>query len=126
MRRTPLLLVAALSISLAACSGGESAAEPTEAADGIVTFVGNDSVKWTDGSLTAVAVDGNLSATLSCDGAVPHNLVIDGVEAGAELVACAGNDSATVDVAIAPGTYSFHCSIPGHQAAGMEGTLTVS
>jgi plastocyanin len=126
MRRTPLLLIAALSISLVACSGDEPAAESTESADGIVTFVGNDSVQWADTSLTAVAVNGNLSATLSCDGAVPHNLVIEGVEAGAELVACAGNDSATVDVAITPGTYPFHCSIPGHQAAGMEGTLTVS
>jgi hypothetical protein len=24
-----------------------------------------------------------------------------------------------------PGTYTFHCPVPGHEAAGMKGTLTV-
>jgi uncharacterized cupredoxin-like copper-binding protein len=25
-----------------------------------------------------------------------------------------------------PGTYEFYCSVPGHEQAGMKGTLTVS
>jgi uncharacterized cupredoxin-like copper-binding protein len=25
-----------------------------------------------------------------------------------------------------PGAYTFYCSAPGHEAAGMRGTLTVS
>ena len=24
-----------------------------------------------------------------------------------------------------PGTYEFYCSVPGHEAGGMKGTLTV-
>ncbi len=35
-----------------------------------------------------------------------------------------GTTSATVT--LKKGTYTFYCSLPGHEAAGMKGTLTVS
>ena len=30
-----------------------------------------------------------------------------------------------VSVNLKPGTYTFYCSVPGHEAGGMKGTLTV-
>jgi uncharacterized cupredoxin-like copper-binding protein len=32
----------------------------------------------------------------------------------------------TLSVSLKPGTYTFECTVPGHAAAGMKGTLTVS
>jgi azurin len=37
-----------------------------------------------------------------------------------------GGGSKTLKLTLKPGTYTFFCSVPGHAAAGMTGTLTVS
>ena len=33
--------------------------------------------------------------------------------------------TSTVTAKLKPGTYTFYCSVDGHEAAGMKGTLTV-
>ena len=34
-------------------------------------------------------------------------------------------DTETLTLNLPAGTYTFYCNVPGHRAAGMEGTLTV-
>jgi plastocyanin len=62
--------------------------------------------------------------TLENQGAVLHNLVIEGVE-GFILEAGPGAVS-TGTVQLGTGTYTFFCNVPGHRQAGMEGRLTIS
>jgi uncharacterized cupredoxin-like copper-binding protein len=54
---------------------------------------------------------------------IPHNFSIDNL-----AISVALDPGKTTDVTVnAPaGTYQFYCNLPGHRAAGMEGTLTVS
>ncbi|HET6951074.1 MAG TPA: cupredoxin domain-containing protein [Acidimicrobiales bacterium] len=59
---------------------------------------------------------------VSNDGAVVHNLAVDGV-ATDMLDPGAGGE---LDLGgLAPGTYRMICEVPGHEAAGMHGTLVV-
>jgi uncharacterized cupredoxin-like copper-binding protein len=42
---------------------------------------------------------------------------------GATPTFTGGSKSLTLH--LKPGTYTFYCSVPGHRAGGMQGTLTV-
>jgi uncharacterized cupredoxin-like copper-binding protein len=81
--------------------------------------------------LTEFAIEGNLSLTpgpvvfnVMNDGAIAHNLTIEGGPSTPDLDS---GDSTSLDVGdLAAGTYTIFCSIPGHRESGMEETLVVS
>ncbi len=53
-----------------------------------------------------------------------HDFTLDG---GKRVVDVKGGKTASGTLQLTkPGTYTFYCSIPGHRAAGMEGTITAS
>lgn len=72
----------------------------------------------------ATATAGDLTFALDNQGGIEHNVVIE--ELDDELVVEApGGETATGDVSLDAGSYTYYCSIPGHREAGMEGTLDV-
>jgi plastocyanin len=74
--------------------------------------------------LTAKA--GQVSIKFTNASPVAHNLTIEsssGQAIGATPTFSGGSKS--LSVSLKPGTYTFFCSVPGHRAAGMSGTLTV-
>ena len=54
-----------------------------------------------------------------------HDFVFDGAYAGFMLEADGGGATQSKKIDLKPGKYTFYCSITGHRAQGMEGTLTV-
>ena len=54
-----------------------------------------------------------------------HDFVFDGAYPGFQLEADGGGGSQSKKIDLKPGKYTFYCSITGHRAQGMEGTLTV-
>jgi manganese oxidase len=71
-----------------------------------------------------VAQPGPVTIRVTNAGAIEHNLAIDGV--GATRMLQAG-ETDTIEVAdLAAGTYAMLCEVPGHEAGGMHGTLTVA
>lgn len=133
MRARMLALVAGLAMALAACGGGDTdgaddgaTGDAPVAEAGAATFVGNDSLQWSSAPAEAELVDGALEVTIECDGAVPHNIVFEGVDDDAVLAECSGNDAATATLTVDAGDYTYYCSIPGHREAGMEGQVTLN
>jgi plastocyanin len=81
-------------------------------------------LKYTTSSLTAKAGAATVAFTNSAP--LEHNLTIassSGSVVGATPTFQGG--AKTITVKLAAGTYKFYCTVPGHRAAGMEGTLTV-
>ncbi|RIK40845.1 MAG: hypothetical protein DCC58_13325, partial [Chloroflexi bacterium] len=55
---------------------------------------------------------------------IPHDIVIDGVSAGHADTNPGGRASLTFKIS-EPGVYRYYCTLPGHEEAGMHGTLIV-
>ena len=133
-RAMPLLLVLAASVlALSACGGGSSSSSTTPATTGGGAAGGGSTVKisadpsgalkyeQTDVSATA----GSITIDFTNMSSLPHDVTIEGNGAsGATDQITDSTTSTTVD--LEPGTYTFFCSVDGHRAAGMEGTLTVN
>ncbi len=123
-QRRGLLLLASISVIafvLAACGGdSESSGEGEQATDGVVRVVGQDDLRWDVEEVTVPA--GTVEFELVCEDAVNHNLVIE--ELDEEVAACSPGETVTGEVDLEPGTYTYICTVPGHESS-MRGELTV-
>ena len=54
---------------------------------------------------------------------MPHDIAIKGGAARAQVVQ--GGKTSKITANLKPGSYTFYCTVPGHEQAGMKGTLTV-
>jgi plastocyanin len=127
----PALL--ALALLLAGCgsdSGGsaapETTAETTVGGAGTTLEIDADpSGKLEFDKTRLEAPAGKVTIMLTNDSSIDHNVAIegDGVDVESETVKDGGKTSVTAE--LKPGTYTFYCSVPGHEEAGMKGALIV-
>jgi uncharacterized cupredoxin-like copper-binding protein len=87
------------------------------------------SLSFTAGDLFFDPKEGTIPAntdvqvTLTNNGALQHDWVVQDQNQGTELLDPGG--SATITVNLPAGSYTFICTVPGHAEAGMTGTHTV-
>ena len=79
---------------------------------------------YTTKSLSAKA--GKVTIDFSNASPVEHDVAIALGSAIAGQTPVFTGGTKTLTVTLKPGKYNFYCTVPGHRAAGMEGTLTVS
>jgi plastocyanin len=69
---------------------------------------------------------GTVTLVMENPSALEHNIAVrgEGLDEKGDVVG--RGEESTVTVELEPGEYEFYCSVPGHEAGGMKGTLTVS
>ena len=135
----PLAALGAVAALAAGCGGSSSSASSTPSA--APTTSASTSTAPAAGAIavsasaTALAFDqkelsasaGDVTFNFTNPGTFPHNLTIKGTDGtkigGSDTVT--GKDAPPFTVNLKAGTYTFYCSVDGHEAQGMTGTLTV-
>jgi plastocyanin len=126
MRRSLCCLAIApvLVLTLAACGGsdddGGTTASTTGGPHSTVTVHAEDALRFDKTAYSAKA--GAIDVDYVNDGSQPHTLLIKGNNKF--KLGVGKEDKGTVT--LAAGSYTIYCNLPGHEAAGMKATLTVS
>lgn len=133
MKRTTILLLLFMAVLLAACGGNsEPDAEPVS-----MTIKGYDTFAF-DPESFSIPAGSEVTLIFENAGGLDHNFVlvrnnadpllvsdadaVGGVNAG---IVSGGGESTLTFIAPPPGEYQFVCTIAGHAAGGMVGTMVV-
>lgn len=130
-----VLLIFIAAASLVACGGSEETSEPEPFA---ITITGDDAFVYNPKDFS-VATGAQVDLTFQNIGGLDHNWMLvtedtdvltvteanayAGINAG---MLTGGSEKTFTFTAPAPGTYKYVCTVAGHAAGGMVGTLTVT
>jgi plastocyanin len=117
MRRTVLvaasILVAIALVPVALAAGGTTLKLSADKA----------LLKYDKSALTAKA--GKVTIVMTNPSMLPHNVAIKGGGVKAKGAVVNKGGVSTVSATLKAGKYTYYCTVPGHEAAGMKGVLTV-
>ena len=125
-RRCALAAVALAPLALGACGGDDGGSSDATAPADATVVVEALNLKFDKKEYTATAGD-QVIAYLGIDSQRHTLAVIDDsdTQIGTEAEVNKG-DVDTIETTLDAGSYSLICTVPGHAAAGMTATLTVS
>ena len=137
MRWMTLLAVTAV-LALAGCGGSgskssdssssssssNSSASSSGGGETLKLAADKSALKFDKTSLTAKA--GKVTLEMENPSQLPHAIAIKGNGVDVDGKTIGNGETSTASTDLKPGTYTFYCPVPGHEAAGMKGTLTVN
>lgn len=133
------LVIAMVGVTGAGLAGAAAGIRPIEHHDEEEDEVAEDddaAAEAPEGALVFVAVDidyseapdsaeaGELTFFLDNQGGIFHDVAIE-EEGDVVVVEADGGETDTGTIELDAGTYTYYCTVSGHRAAGMEGTLEV-
>jgi uncharacterized cupredoxin-like copper-binding protein len=120
-----VLLPLLVACSPAGASNATPGSAPASAAPQQFTVKALDTMKFDPPSLTARAGQ-PIQVTLDNGGQIAHDFAMtDGVAQPVSITAQPGQTATATFTIAKPGTYTYVCNQPGHEQAGMKGTLTI-
>jgi plastocyanin len=117
-------VASALEAAAAMAGGGGEATPEAQAAAATTEFAVEAIDIAYDVKSLEIPANTDVTITITNNGVAVHDFNIEGTDIASGFIN-GGGSTATVTVNLAPGEYTFFCSVPGHRAAGMVGTLTV-
>ena len=121
MRRCLLALATVASLGVVAVSVATATATPTR----VVHLSAPVSGLRYDQKVVR-ARSGKIKITFVNRSSLKHNVNVEQGEKEFGKSSTIGRGTTTFVVTLKPGKYNFYCSVPGHEDAGMHGTLIVS
>ena len=109
--------------ALAQAGQPKGGGKPVEAKAGVADVTAPGGLAFNTGAIVAAA--GELTINLDNKDAIPHNVAIKGPGVDEKGPVVNQGGKSTVKATLDSGKFTFYCSVPGHEAGGMKGTLTV-
>ena len=88
---------------------------------GTIAAIDGTAFQYTKASGTA----GQVTLTMPNKSPLVHDISLKGAGVNQKGKQVPQGGTSTVSAVLKPGTYTFYCSVPGHEQAGMKGTLTI-
>jgi uncharacterized cupredoxin-like copper-binding protein len=123
--RKALLVVAlglVMLLTVVSCSSSGGSSGGSSGAQSVSTTASE--MKYDPNTWTAKAGQ-PVTVNVKNGGTVTHDWIVKGMEDQTKIEVQAGQSGSKTFTITSPGTYNVYCSQPGHEAAGMKGTLTV-
>jgi plastocyanin len=76
-------------------------------------------------AINALAKPGSVELDMANKANIQHDISIKGNGVNKQGPQVGKGGTSKVTASVKPGKYTFYCSVPGHEAGGMKGTLTV-
>jgi plastocyanin len=115
----------ALAVVLVICAAAAPAALAAPHVSNVVSIgAAKNGLRYTTKTLRAKA--GRIRIVFRNPSALPHNVRIELGEKELGGTKTIAHGTTTAFVTLPRGSYHFYCSVPGHEDAGMSGTLVVS
>jgi plastocyanin len=125
-RTAGIALTVTAAVGVAAIAGVATAAKQTAAKPPAKRSLSASGTTLAFSKKALTAPRGRVQLILNNKAEIEHNVAIRGNGLAAKKGPVVGQGKQSkVTATVKPGKYTFYCSVGGHEAAGMKGTLTV-